>query len=138
MCGNDVIGEVLFTQISGGVRVQVSARGLSKGKHGFHIHEYGDCTAGDASSAGPHFNPTDEPHGSPTNEKRHVGDLGNIVADTDGIAAYDYVDKELTFDGEESIIGKSVIVHKDPDDFTTQPTGDSGKRVACGIIQLID
>lgn len=133
--GNDVYGIVRFEKVSDGIRVFATVRGLSRGKHGFHIHEFGDCSVADASSAGGHFNPYDMPHGKPTDEKRHVGDLGNIEASMAGYALADFVDSVISFEGEASIIGKAVIVHEDTDEFT-QSSGSARPRVACGVIGI--
>ncbi len=132
--GNAVHGEVTFTQTANGIHVIADIEGLKPGKHGFHVHEHGDCSAPDASSAGGHFNPTSQKHGAPEAHERHVGDLGNIEADNQGHAHYDRVDAVIALEGPNSIIGKSVIVHADPDDFKTQPTGNAGGRLGCGVI----
>ncbi len=132
--GNQISGTVTFTAVGGGVRVVANIEGLSPGPHGFHIHEFGFCE-GDFSSAGSHFNPSKEPHAGPDSPRRHVGDLGNIIADQTGRAYYDRLDTHLNLEGEHSIIGKSVIIHADEDDFTTQPTGNAGGRVGCGVIK---
>jgi Cu-Zn family superoxide dismutase len=104
--------------------------------HGFHIHEKGDCSAPDASSAGSHFNPGSKPHGGPSGGDRHGGDLGNLSADNYGTATV-----KLNVEGisvaqgaPNSIVGRALIVHADADDLKTQPTGNSGKRIACGVI----
>jgi superoxide dismutase, Cu-Zn family len=131
---NKTKGTIIFRKVSGGISVQGTIEGLTPGKHGFHIHEFGDCSAPDAASAGGHFNPTGADHGARTAEDRHVGDLGNIEADENGIAKISYVDEHLSFDGNRSIIGRGVIVHEKEDDLTTQPTGDAGGRLACGVI----
>lgn len=133
--GNDIHGRIAFAPVDKGILVIAEVHGLKPGKHGLHIHEKGDCSADDASSAGGHFNPTDMPHGAPDAEKRHVGDLGNIEADENGDAFYERIDTVLKLEGPNSIIGKSVIVHTGVDDFTTQPTGDAGARGACGVIE---
>jgi superoxide dismutase, Cu-Zn family len=132
--GNSAEGIVTFTKVKGGLRVIVEMKNLSPGKHGIHIHEFGDCSALDASSAGGHFNPDKEPHAGPIDEMRHEGDLGNIVADENGNAHLDFVDTKLSLKGKYSIIGKSIIVHKGEDDLKTQPSGNSGPRIACGVI----
>jgi Cu-Zn family superoxide dismutase len=129
-----VSGLVVFTRTDGGVRVVAKLSGLKPGAHGFHIHEFGDCSAPDGSSAGGHFNPTGEPHGGPHDAKRHAGDMGNVVAGSDGTASLEYVDSRLAFEGPTSILGRGVIVHANPDDLKTQPTGDAGGRVACGVV----
>ncbi len=132
--GSDVSGVVMFEKVDGGVRVTGEIKGLTPGKHGFHIHEYGDCSAEDGTSAGGHFNPTDMPHAMPSAEKRHVGDLGNIGAGDAGTVQLDFVDPVLMLNGPTSILGRGVIVHEKEDDLTTQPTGAAGARVACGVI----
>jgi superoxide dismutase, Cu-Zn family len=134
--GNKVTGTVRFTQVPGGVRVVADLQGLTKGKHGIHIHECGDCTAPDGTSAGGHFNPKAMSHGSPMDAMRHEGDMANIEADEAGNAHLDYVDKTLSFDGDASIIGRSIIVHQNEDDMKTQPTGNAGPRIACGVIGI--
>lgn len=132
--GNKVQGSIAFTKGDKGVHVQARLEGLTPGLHGFHIHEYGDCSSPDAASAGGHFNPGHMPHAAPIAEKRHAGDLGNIEADSTGVAKLDVMDVRIDFSGPNSIIGRSVIVHVAQDDFSTQPTGNAGARVACGVI----
>lgn len=127
-------GIVTFTVVANGVRVVGNFSGLTPGKHGFHVHEFGDCSAPDGASAGGHYNPTGMPHSMPASTKRHVGDMGNIEAGEDGRAHIDYVDEALSLSGEHSIIGRGVIVHEKEDDLTTQPTGAAGARIACGVI----
>lgn len=129
-----VAGTVTFVQRNGFVEVTAEIRGLTPGKHGFHIHEFGDCSAPDAASAGGHFNPTNMPHAGPDAFRRHVGDLGNVVAEEDGQAVYKLNDKLLRLGGPLSIVGHSIIVHGGEDDLTTQPSGNAGPRVACGVI----
>lgn len=133
--GSNVRGMVTFIRVKEGVRVAARITGLTPGKHGFHVHEKGDCSAPDASSAGGHFNPTAMPHGGPTGHERHVGDFGNLEADESGNALYSKVFPGLTFEGASSIAGRALIVHAKADDLKTQPTGDAGGRVACGIIE---
>jgi Cu-Zn family superoxide dismutase len=132
--GNSVSGSVKFEQADAGIKVMVDIHGLTPGKHGFHIHEFGDCSSKDAASAGGHFNPTMVSHGGPMDQMRHEGDMGNIIADQSGNAKMEYVDPKMTFDGSNSIIGRSIIVHQSEDDLKTQPTGNSGARIACGVI----
>ncbi len=129
-----VSGTVAFTKAEGGVRVQGKLSGLKEGAHGFHVHEFGDCSAADGASAGGHFNPTGEPHAGPHDQSRHTGDMGNITAAADGTASVDYLDPRLAFDGPNSVLGRGVIVHANPDDFKTQPTGNAGGRLACGVV----
>jgi Cu-Zn family superoxide dismutase len=132
--GSRVVGTVFFTKVEDGIRVQAKVVGLAPGKHGFHIHEFGDCSSPDAKSAGGHFNPKMMDHGDRTSAKRHVGDLGNIEAGATGEADLDVVDHEISFHGATSIIGRGLIVHEKADDLMTQPTGNAGGRVACGVI----
>lgn len=133
---SSVQGKITFTAIGEGVRVVADLEGLTPGSHGFHIHEFGRCE-GDFTSAGSHFNPSKAPHAGPNSSHRHEGDLGNIIADQNGKAHYDRVDTLLKLEGENSIIGKSIIVHAEEDDLVTQPTGKSGGRIGCGIIEAI-
>ena len=111
-----------------------TVKNLTAGRHGFHIHEYGDCSAVDATSAGGHFNPQNKPHGAPDSAERHVGDLGNIEANQACLAVTDFVDPRLSLEGPQAIIGRSVIVHAKADDLKSQPTGAAGARLACGVI----
>jgi Cu-Zn family superoxide dismutase len=132
--GHQVQGTVSFSRASQGLRIIAHVQGLTVGDHGFHIHQFGDCRAADGSSAGGHFNPHNQDHGAPTDEIRHIGDLGNLTADASGSARIDTIDALLSLDGPESIIGRSVVIHAQADDFKTQPTGGAGARVACGVI----
>ena len=131
--GHDVSGTVTFTKVEGGVKIVADVAGLTPGKHGFHIHEFGDCSAPDAMSAGGHFNPHHMPHGAPDTSVRHAGDFGNLEADESGKAHYERVDSVISLEGADSIIGHAVIVHEKLDDLKTQPTGNAGARVACGV-----
>ena len=134
--GNDVKGIVTFTREGNMIKVVADVSGLTPGKHGFHIHEFGDCSAPDGSSAGGHFNPTGMHHGAPTDMDRHVGDLGNIEADVNGNAHYEWSDSVISFSGIKSIIGHAVVVHGGADDLKSQPSGAAGPRVACGVIGI--
>jgi Cu-Zn family superoxide dismutase len=103
-------------------------------EHGFHVHEKGDCSSGDGMSAGGHFNPTGKPHGRPGAE-HHAGDLPALKADASGRAVFRFrIPGNILAAGPRDFAGKSVIVHAMPDDYTTQPTGNSGARLACGVI----
>lgn len=133
---SDVSGTVTFTTVDEGVQVQGNFEGLSEGKHGFHIHQYGDCTADDATSAGGHYNPAGNEHGAPTDDNRHMGDMGNIVAGEGGTATIEYLDPEISLTGANSVIGRGVIVHGGEDDLESQPSGAAGPRMACGVIGL--
>jgi Cu-Zn family superoxide dismutase len=132
-----VKGTVEFKQTDDGVEVTANIEGLKKGDHGFHIHEKGDCSAPDATSAGGHFNPSKHKHGAPDAAEHHEGDLGNLTAGADGKATKTFTMKGITLDeGETSIVGKGFIIHEKADDMKTQPTGNAGARVACGVITL--
>jgi Cu-Zn family superoxide dismutase len=131
-----VHGTIVFTQKDGYVEITGEVMGLTPGKHGFHIHEFGDCSALDAGSAGAHFNPDKKPHGGPDDDNRHVGDMGNITADDSGKATVNLKDKLMTLHGDHSIIGRAVIVHAEADDLKSQPSGNAGARAACGVVGL--
>lgn len=134
---NPTTGKVTFTALDHGVRVAGEVRGLTPGEHGFHIHEKGDCSAPDAASAGGHFNPSNHKHGAPDSAEHHEGDAGNITAGADGKATTTITLKGVTLDeGATSIVGKGFIIHEKADDMKTQPTGNAGARVACGVITL--
>jgi superoxide dismutase, Cu-Zn family len=133
-----VRGELRLTVAEGGVKVAGEIAGLTPGtEHGFHVHEHGDCSAPDASSAGEHFNPDNAPHGGPTANPRHLGDLPNVKADAAGRATVDATlgGATLRIAGPNNLVGKAFIVHAGRDDYKTQPSGDSGDRVACGVVQ---
>jgi Cu-Zn family superoxide dismutase len=134
--GNSVHGVVTFEEVDKGVHVNVHLAGLMPGKHGFHIHEFGDISSDDGSSAGGHFNPMEMPHSMPMTEKRHAGDMGNIEADEKGTAHLDYIDSVMKLNGEYSIIGRAIIIHAKEDDFKTQPTGNAGPRIGYGVIGI--
>lgn len=114
---------------------------MSKGEHGFHVHEFGDNTNG-CVSAGAHFNPKNKDHGGPDASVRHVGDLGNVVANDNGVAVVDKIDKLISLSGCNNVIGRTLVVHADPDDFglggheLSLTTGNAGARVACGVIGI--
>ena len=132
--GAGVAGQIVFTKTDKGTRVQAEITGLAPGKHGFHIHEFGDASSPDGKAAGGHFNPKGMVHGDPSKTApRHLGDLGNIEADASGKAAYDLVDPDLPLSGPLSILGHGVVIHEKGDDFG-QPVGNAGGRVAVGVI----
>ena len=133
--GSQVTGTVTFMKMGDEVHVVADITGLKPGKHGFHIHEKGDCSSGDGMSTGGHFNPLGKPHGNPAVPDHHGGDMPMLVADAAGNATLDVTLDTVTLrDGASSVVGRAVVVHKDPDDYVTQPTGNSGARVACGVI----
>ena len=134
--GNLASGNFSFLQTPEGVEVSGTIRGLSpNSRHGFHVHENGDCSAPDAKSAGGHFDPTHYPHGNPSKPPHHAGDMPNIESNESGIAQVDVLVNGVTLGGgPTSLLGKSVVVHEDSDDYTSQPSGGSGSRIACGVI----
>ena len=135
--GNDTRGTVTFAQRGDRVRVTAQLSGLRPGaEHGFHIHEKGDCSSGDGMSAGGHFNPAGKPHGAQS-APHHAGDMPSIRADSYGNANANFELAEVSIgSGAADIVGKGLIVHADPDDYKTQPTGNAGARLACGVIEL--
>ena len=133
--GNTVQGNVIFRQEErGGIRVIAEVSGLTPGLHGFHVHEKGDCSAPDASSAGGHFNPHQTPHGKVGEGVHHAGDLPSLEADAAGNAKLNVVLDSIVLDGGHGIVGRGLIVHANPDDYS-QPVGNAGARVACAVIQ---
>ena len=134
--GSQAQGSVKFTQVGPRVRVDAEIAALAPGMHGIHIHEKGDCTAPDAASAGPHFNPAGKKHGPPDSSERHGGDLGNLRANEYGKATLSVIVEGISVGkGPDGVIGRGVIVHADPDDLKTDPAGNSGDRIGCGAIE---
>lgn len=135
--GNSTSGQVRFTPSRNSVRVAGEVRGLKPNtEHGFHVHEKGDCSSGDGMSAGGHFNPVGAPHGRHGSGTHHVGDLPSLRADAAGVARFDFESRSIAVgSGTADIVGKGLIVHRDPDDYTTQPTGNAGPRLACAVIR---
>lgn len=136
--GANVTGTVTFSEQAGG-QIQVVARveGLEPGEHGFHVHETGACDPPAFTSAGDHFAPAGNPHGALDDPQSHAGDLGNITVGDDGVGTLDITTGKISLGGgQNSILGKAVVVHAGEDDLTSQPSGDSGDRVACGIIAM--
>lgn len=136
--GSTASGTVTFAPAGEAVRVRVDVTGVAPNSvHGFHVHENGDCSAADASSAGGHFNPTGAPHGGRSDATRHSGDFGNVTANASGEIHEEFtISFVTTGEGASSVIGRSVVLHQDPDDLKSQPAGNSGKRIACGVITL--
>lgn len=132
--GSVVAGTVVFSETDGRLRVAAHVRGLAPGEHGFHVHEAGDCSAPDATSAKGHFNPQAKAHGHYATGEHHGGDLPNLIANAQGEAQYTAELRGLTLSGPTGVIGRSVVIHADPDDYKSQPAGNSGKRIACGVI----
>jgi len=135
--GSKAFGEATFEQVGDKVRVVVFAQGLKPDReHGFHIHEKGDCSSGDGMSTGGHFNPLGKPHGHPSSPERHAGDLPALKAGKNGRAKLDVMMDGISLrPGPTNIIGRGLIIHADPDDYKTQPTGNAGARIACGVIK---
>jgi Cu-Zn family superoxide dismutase len=138
--GSLVSGKLMMAPMGGGIHLRGEIGGLPpNGRFGFHIHEKGDCSAADASSAGPHFDPDSHPHGrAGAGTPHHAGDMDNIASNTEGVARVNVHLLGVTLGGgaPNDIAGRSVIVHADPDDYVSQPTGNAGARVACGIIRV--
>ena len=134
--GNAVAGTVTFTQQGNAVLVAGEVRGLAPNtEHGFHIHDKGDCSSGDGMSTGGHFNPQGKAHGAHEQSEHHAGDLASVRSDANGVARFSYRSASITVgDGATNVVGHGLIVHRDADDFTTQPTGNSGPRMACAVI----
>lgn len=132
--GSTVSGSVGFSETDGRLRVEANVTGLTPGEHGFHVHEAGDCSAPDASSAKGHFNPMGKAHGHHASEEHHGGDLPNLIANAQGEAKYSAEIRGLTLAGATGVVGRSIVIHADPDDYKSQPAGNSGKRIACGVI----
>jgi Cu-Zn family superoxide dismutase len=133
--GNTARGVVSFTQVGDRVLVSAEIAGLGAGPHGFHVHDKGDCSAADGTSAGGHFNPGGKAHGSPDLAEHHAGDLPQLIAGADGTARASYYSDSLSIGGPTgNVLGRSVVVHASADDFKTQPAGNSGSRIACGVI----
>ena len=132
--GTNTQGTAKFKQVGSKVQMDLNVYKLTPGIHAVHIHEKGDCSATDASSAGGHWNPTSDMHGRWGNEEHHMGDIGNLVADKDGTARLIFSTDKWCLgcaDPNKNIIGKAVVIHADKDDFKTQPTGNAGGRVGC-------
>ncbi|XP_063995591.1 superoxide dismutase [Cu-Zn]-like [Diachasmimorpha longicaudata] len=139
----EVKGTIFFEQTDDSAPVKVTGEvtGLTKGQHGFHIHEFGDNTNG-CTSAGPHFNPLGKEHGGPNDAERHLGDLGNVEAGADGVAKVNISDKHIQLQGAHNIVGRTLVVHADIDDLgkggheLSKTTGNAGARLACGVIGI--
>ncbi len=137
--GNNVTGTVHFYRAGNRVKVKANISGLTpNGKHGFHIHQYGDCSSGDGKSAGGHYNPGGHNHAGPDDEVRHAGDLGNLLADENGVASYEKMVGNITIAGKKNpVLGRGIIIHAGTDDLKSQPTGAAGARIACGVIGIV-
>lgn len=135
--GSTAAGTVMLTQLGdGSVRVKVDLTGVPAGVHGFHIHDKGDC-GDNGNAAGGHFNPATTAHGAPSADPHHAGDFGNVTAAADGSVHTDFTTRSVTVEaGPNSAVGHAVILHANPDDLVTQPTGNAGARIACGIVEM--
>ena len=139
--GSLVSGKLTLMAMDNGVHIAGDVGGLAPGStHGFHIHEKGDCSAADASSAGGHFNPTASAHGRAESGAHHAGDIDNIVADASGVAHVNahVAGVALGGGGSNDIAGRAIVVHAAPDDYASQPAGNAGARIACGVITVTD
>lgn len=132
------VGKATLTEQKDGVKVVLKVSGLPPGKHGYHIHETGSCTTPDFKSAGGHFNPFQKHHGLENPQGKHAGDLPNLEVKKDGKAKVTFLATEATLkDGPASLLkegGTAVVIHADPDDNMTDPAGNAGARIACGVI----
>ena len=135
--GSTAQGTVQFVQLAdGSVRVTVALTGVPPGVHGFHVHEKGDC-GDNGNAAGGHFNPSATPHGAPHDDAKHAGDFGNVTSDDAGRVDTEFTTRSITVEpGANSVVGHAVILHANPDDLKTQPTGNAGGRIACGVVNL--
>lgn len=135
--GSKTSGIITFTKTSDGILIEGTISGLEpESAHGFHIHQYGDVSGKDGKKTGGHFNPHGTDHAGPDADMRHVGDLGNVVADKKGNATYKRLDKTISFEGENNIVGRGMILHAGTDDMKSQPTGAAGARIAQGVIGI--
>ena len=134
--GSTLEGHATFTEVAGGVLVEIEVHKVSPGYHAVHVHEKGDCSAADGASAGGHFNPESKNHGSPHVEDHHAGDLGSMLVDAKGDGHHVILMPDLTVrPGPSSVVGRAIIVHEKIDDLVTQPTGNAGGRIGCGVIK---
>ena len=135
--GSKVTGKAVFTELpSGGTKIEIWIENATPGTHGIHLHEKGDCSAPDAASAGPHFNPAGNPHAGPADSKHHNGDWGNITVAADGKGHLEMTSDMLTVKpGPNSVVGKAVVFHEKADDLKSQPSGDAGGRFGCGVVK---
>jgi Cu-Zn family superoxide dismutase len=132
-----VKGQATFTQTGNRVRVIVEVSGATPGDHGLHVHENGDCSSPDANSAGGHFNPSKAEHGTPEKMSHHAGDFGNLTVGADGTGKMELLTDQISVTpSATSVVGRALVLHEKPDDSVTQPSGNSGSRIGCGVINL--
>lgn len=138
--GSTLTGTAIFTKDGENITISVEIQDASPGLHAVHIHENGDCSAPDATSAGGHWNPTDVAHGKWGEGEFHLGDLGNITVGEDGTGSFELTTDlwEIGTGSDIDVIGKGIIVHADADDFTSQPSGNAGARIGCGVIEPVE
>lgn len=136
--GSEVSGTATFTQENGSVKLELDVENLEAGTHAVHLHENGDCSAADAASAGGHWNPTEMDHGKRGDMPFHKGDIDNLEVGEDGQGTMEMTIEGWTVGGPDStnIVGTAIIIHAVADDFTSQPSGDAGARIACGVVQM--
>ena len=131
-----LLGEIAFVETNAGVLLKVDLEGLPPGPHAIHIHEKGACEAPDFKSAGGHFNPSGASHGYLDGKAHHAGDMPNIEVGADGKASLEILNPAVSLgDGESSAMGKAVVIHAGADDYRSQPSGDAGGRIACGVVR---
>lgn len=135
--GSSLTGEAMFEEDGDGVKMTLTVKGGNPGTHAVHLHESGDCSAPDAKSAGGHWNPTSDEHGHRGMGEFHSGDIANLEVGADGTGKLEVTAKDWTIGGADStnVIGRAVIIHADQDDFTSQPSGNAGSRVGCGVVE---
>ena len=138
--GNSVTGMAIFTQNGDQITLTIEIQNASPGLHAVHIHENGDCSSPDGKSAGGHWNPTGVPHGKWGEGEFHLGDIGNITVDEDGTGNIELTTDlwEIGTGSDIDVVGRGIIVHADADDFTSQPSGNAGARIGCGVIALAE
>lgn len=137
--GNTANGGLKIAAAGSGVRISGMVQGLKPdSEFGFHFHEKGDCSAPDATSAGAHFNPNNQQHGNPQSQPHHAGDMANVKSDAQGVAevSIDNADVSLQSGQPNDVLGKALVMHAKPDDYQTQPSGNSGDRIACGVVAV--
>ena len=133
--GSKLTGSAEFMMHGGMMMVTVTVKDAAPGVHAVHVHEKGDCSAPDATSAGGHFNPGGHQHGAPDAKEHHAGDLGNMTVGADGTGSIMVHSGDLSLEGPNSVVGHAIIIHEKSDDFVTQPTGNAGGRIGCGVIK---